>query len=212
MNEVKFTCPSCKQPLESPPDLAGQLIDCPACNKSIEVPQKKSAATGFAQKASKPKGAVQSCPACQGMISNRATQCPHCGHPIKKKSRAGVVIFLAVAIIVTFAIALSSSDSGSKKKKSYRTLKVDVSSGIELVTIKNTGSPEASGKTIDVYVNGQPPFTFKSSCKMPAVGGSVTVPLRTFIKKDGSRFNPDTHAVTELWVGGGGYDYTPFGK
>ena len=38
MTEIKFNCPSCRQSLESSPDMAGQLIDCPSCRKTIEIP------------------------------------------------------------------------------------------------------------------------------------------------------------------------------
>jgi hypothetical protein len=38
MNEIKFSCPSCKQSLEAPPEMAGQLTDCPTCNEAIEIP------------------------------------------------------------------------------------------------------------------------------------------------------------------------------
>lgn len=37
MSDIKFNCPSCGQSLEAPPGMAGQLIDCPSCKKTIEV-------------------------------------------------------------------------------------------------------------------------------------------------------------------------------
>ena len=38
MQELKFNCPHCKQPLEAPEDYFGQTIECPSCNGSIQVP------------------------------------------------------------------------------------------------------------------------------------------------------------------------------
>jgi len=38
MSDIKFNCPSCKQSLEAPRDMAGQLIECPTCKKTIEIP------------------------------------------------------------------------------------------------------------------------------------------------------------------------------
>lgn len=38
MSDIKFNCPSCKQSLEAPPDMAGQLIECPACRQTVEIP------------------------------------------------------------------------------------------------------------------------------------------------------------------------------
>ena len=37
MSDVTFNCPLCKQSLEAPSDMVGQIIDCPSCNKKIKV-------------------------------------------------------------------------------------------------------------------------------------------------------------------------------
>ena len=39
MSDLKFTCPHCKQSLEAPEDMLGQVIDCPSCSKQIQVPK-----------------------------------------------------------------------------------------------------------------------------------------------------------------------------
>ena len=84
--------------------------------------------------------------------------------------------------------------------------------GFDRIRITNNGSADAVGETINVYLNGAPPFTYKAEFTFPAVGQSAEVPLVTFVKKDGERFSPLQRAVTEAWVGGGGYDYVKFGK
>lgn len=38
MTEVKFNCPWCRQHLEAPPDMVGELTPCPSCKKDIKVP------------------------------------------------------------------------------------------------------------------------------------------------------------------------------
>ena len=38
MLDINFDCPFCKQNLDSPEDLAGMSIECPACGKAIRVP------------------------------------------------------------------------------------------------------------------------------------------------------------------------------
>ena len=38
MSEISFKCPHCQQDLTAPDEMAGQTIDCPACNKPFEVP------------------------------------------------------------------------------------------------------------------------------------------------------------------------------
>lgn len=38
MNELKFHCPECKQPLEIEASAVGTRLECPTCNKPILVP------------------------------------------------------------------------------------------------------------------------------------------------------------------------------
>ena len=37
MSDFFFQCPFCKQPMDAPASMMGQLIDCPGCGKPIEV-------------------------------------------------------------------------------------------------------------------------------------------------------------------------------
>jgi len=36
-----FRCPFCSTSIKAPDGIEGQLVDCPACNQAIEVPQRK---------------------------------------------------------------------------------------------------------------------------------------------------------------------------
>ena len=38
MVEIHFECPSCAQSINAPQELANQLIECPTCKNTIEVP------------------------------------------------------------------------------------------------------------------------------------------------------------------------------
>ena len=38
MNDIKFNCSACNQPLEAPPEMAGQMVACPKCQTPIEIP------------------------------------------------------------------------------------------------------------------------------------------------------------------------------
>ena len=40
MSDFTFQCPFCKQPMDAPASMMGQLIDCPGCGKPIEVAKK----------------------------------------------------------------------------------------------------------------------------------------------------------------------------
>ena len=53
MADINFNCPHCGQNLNGPDEMAGQVIDCPVCQKSfqipggiIEVPKAKMAPSG----------------------------------------------------------------------------------------------------------------------------------------------------------------------
>jgi hypothetical protein len=38
MSDIHFECNKCSQPIEVTQELAGQLLECPACKETIEVP------------------------------------------------------------------------------------------------------------------------------------------------------------------------------
>jgi membrane protein YdbS with pleckstrin-like domain len=76
MPDVKFNCPHCKQSLEAPADMLGQLIDCPSCSQAIEVPRtqpRPAAPPPTPQKLTRP------CPFCSEEIQFTAVKCKHCG-------------------------------------------------------------------------------------------------------------------------------------
>jgi hypothetical protein len=92
-----------------------------------------------------------------------------------------------------------------------KTLAIEVRWDFDTVRIKNIGSPDAAGKTISVYLNDTPPFTFKATLRFPTLGQTSDIPLSVFVRrKDGVRLDPRARAVTEAWVGGAGYDYVQY--
>ena len=38
MADMEFECPGCRQTLEAPEDMAGDIVECPACGTQIAVP------------------------------------------------------------------------------------------------------------------------------------------------------------------------------
>jgi hypothetical protein len=37
MPNIQFKCPHCNQPIETPSEMLGQLIECPSCSQTVEV-------------------------------------------------------------------------------------------------------------------------------------------------------------------------------
>lgn len=37
MDNIRFQCPHCRESIETPFDMLGQLMDCPACGQVVEV-------------------------------------------------------------------------------------------------------------------------------------------------------------------------------
>jgi hypothetical protein len=112
---------------------------------------------------------------------------------------------------IVLACALAACGGGSGAAAGIdKTLDVKVDWNSSVLRITNTGAEAAVGRTVTAYINGNPPSAYKATAPLPAVGQSVSVPLREFVLKSGERFNPISHAVTVAWVGGDGYDYQSY--
>ena len=104
MRDIIFNCGSCGQPLKAAPDMAGQLIDCPACKKPTEIPfpprptpptptrpaarstpipkppsQRLVPGTGTSDPSAPAATSPGLVTECDGMVSDTAESCPHCG-------------------------------------------------------------------------------------------------------------------------------------
>lgn len=150
--------------------------------------------------------AMTKCKECGQRISTKADACPKCGATRKRTSPVGCLVGIVLLVLIFVGI-VGSLDSNTEPSK---TMSVEVSWGPKFVQIKNTENADISGKAVAVYVNGMPPFAHKAVCTGPDLGKAVRLPLSSFVKKNGERFNPYTHAVTEVWVGGAGYDFSSY--
>jgi hypothetical protein len=112
---------------------------------------------------------------------------------------AGAILFA----LVVFVRAGSSSPPS-------KTMPLTVGwSGLAL-SIANDDVP--AGTAVTIYLNGRPPDGYIYQGTLPAPGNTLRIPLSSFLLKDGTRFNPITHAVTRVWIGGDGYDFVAYGK
>lgn len=76
MADITFTCPHCNQELEAPDDLAGETIDCPACEGQLIVPSPAGAESASPQ-----------CPSCGGDMEADAVLCISCGYHLKLRKK-----------------------------------------------------------------------------------------------------------------------------
>lgn len=90
MPDFKFNCPHCKQSLEAPEEMLGQVTDCPACGKALHIPEPVRPTRA----ASRPppilsKEDTKSCPFCGENILSKAKKCKHCGEFLVEGLRKG---------------------------------------------------------------------------------------------------------------------------
>lgn len=69
MAEIEFTCPNCDQVLEVDKEMAGDTIECPACNVEISVPHPDEESGEEAAE----------CPNCAAPMDEGAVLCVECG-------------------------------------------------------------------------------------------------------------------------------------
>lgn len=150
------------------------------------------------------------CRECKKQISSTADKCPHCGAP-KKKALGGGCALIVIIVVVFGIIGMAMdgpSSSPSQPAKIQKVVSVSIKHNRAAIEITNTGTadwPEAV-----IYINDTPPFTYKAVIAAPPIGQAAVVRLSDFTKKDGERFNPSAYALTEIWVGGSGYDFNKY--
>lgn len=168
-------------------------------------------------------GPMRSCPSCNQQVSKKAKSCPGCGHPIAKQGESGtervIKWCLVIAIVFGFFIFISSYDSGVSSGGSgtgsgsaSQTMDLSVSIFAE-TSLMLESRRDYSGQRVTLHLNGSPlsRSTYRTEFTWPSDERIAIVELSDFTRRsDGQRFSPYTHRVTELWIGGGGYDHTQY--
>lgn len=80
MSNVTFECPSCKQLLETPAEMANQVVQCPSCQTEILVPESEN--EGTAEQELPAAVPVPECPECGGALEEGSVLCVKCGYHI----------------------------------------------------------------------------------------------------------------------------------
>ena len=80
---MKIPCSSCNQRLEIPDELAGQTIECPACNASLAVPALEASPPEPPQVQTTKE--MKNCPHCDRVLmASVLSQCSWCGGVLKE--------------------------------------------------------------------------------------------------------------------------------
>lgn len=156
---------------------------------------------------------LKKCKECGKQISSKADACPHCG--FKKKGKGCLVLFvLGILTIIILWSAMDDMPEMYKDPSTAKTVDISINSTTTEIQITNLSSSEAVGKFIEIRINDYSARDgFVGDFIMPEVGKSVGVPYGVFVRgRDNAIFNPRTTAVSEIWVGGGGYDYKGYGN
>ena len=91
MSNLNFSCPHCQQSLDIPEELLGQVVECPTCNGSIQLPEPEPVAAPEPEPTPEPAPAPQpetkDCPYCGEAILTHAKKCKHCGEILDSSLR-----------------------------------------------------------------------------------------------------------------------------
>lgn len=88
---INFSCPHCSQSLEAESDMAGQMIDCPACQKTISIPTPQPAKRQLSlrdrpspnRQAPPTQSKTLSCKYCGAQHAADAVFCVGCGRNLR---------------------------------------------------------------------------------------------------------------------------------
>ena len=108
MSDIHFQCPVCGQSLDAPPDMSGEEIECPSCQRPIFVPKIQAsppqgrkrivvhhkAQTAPSRLTSRPNttGSELTCPKCSARNKPGTRHCVEC----KKSLMPGFLSFMAL--------------------------------------------------------------------------------------------------------------------
>ena len=148
------------------------------------------------------------CPECGHSISKRAETCPSCGAKVPKQtSKAAVVLTILFGALI-IAVVISANISGRKSQGNQKAVTARIRASDNSLVVENKSSED--WPVLTLYLNGSPPFTYNVSIAPLRPGGIITIPLSKFTKRNGQRFDASAYRVTEVWIGGGDFDYAKY--
>ncbi len=92
MQEIKFNCYHCGQPLEAPNNMRGEIMDCPQCQRSLVIPETTTVPKRIA------------CPFCAEIILESAKKCKHCGGVLTGSEKRILPLLILAIFLGIFGI------------------------------------------------------------------------------------------------------------
>ena len=120
--------------------------------------------------------------------------------------------FLMVIALISFLYSSCETASdlpGVASHPSKGTVNAKITFDRRSIRIRNNDS--FRWPSLEVFINGNPPFAYRAKIPEIAPGQAMTFDLSEFVKDNGERFQPDKLAVRIIWIGGGDYDYMNYG-
>jgi len=117
--------------------------------------------------------------------------------------------------LIWFLISFTESEQSKVNKPSAPPSRGTVHAGFAVIgdsRLEIRNRDHQDWPQLEVFVNSDPPFGFSAAIRPLKVGETATYRLNDFAKdSDGERFNPFTHKVLKVWIGGNGFDYQSYG-
>ncbi len=228
---VKCACPTCREQVEYDLNDSGTVVNCPNCNSPLQLPPitptkaprpsrpfanflirviKSLASCPTALRPSRPfaNPNLRPCKDCGNQVSKNADSCPHCGAKIRRTSFLALLAAGIGAVCLIAFIASLIPDSSDSRQTSHKLLNATISATAIDLRVQNHDTFD--WHDTQIYLNGQPGFTYHYTLDTLKAGESVSIPLISF-DNDGKRFQPLEYKVTKVWIGGGGFDYHSYG-
>jgi hypothetical protein len=126
--------------------------------------------------------------------------------PNKWGVSTGVGLLIISTTIFICWVVLNSAKQDVRSQK-LLTAKITLIES-EMLEIKNLDG-FAWGQ-VEIFIDGKPPFGYRSGISSLAPGKAVRVSLDTFANQKGERFKPQRYPINEIWIGGNGFDFKCF--
>jgi len=214
-NFFEMLCPQCGRSSDFPSEAFGQRTRCPHCRAEVVATPAVSPPNPAIPLDCPADNAPEipdlaACVKCGLTILKQSKTCPHCGE--RQQPRNVLVPTLAVvasaALLAGAAYLAANRYSGAiRPGASHRVMRAAIQFNDQRIFIRNEDSFDWRGA--ELYINGEPPYAFHFTLGDVRSGAGKIISLTDFIA-NGAPFQPAQTRVTNVWVGGPGFDFSSF--